>query len=338
MVARALRDIQSGEIIFVGNDPDGHLENYVSPDGFKVISLGSSRAPLSALDYASRLESVLSEVCPDRIVLDISPVPWLLYVKLPPVPQAFITNYFVSSLGRETTLQDRNFDVNGPAINAGRKQAGLPELNNIRELYEKELVILADPGDVLPDTEAMPPHYRLAGAIWWEPESSLPEELADLDDILYVSIGSTGSRVPDMIVEKILTSLDIKYVVAASVRDTNISTPDAIPVKHYASLPGSQVLARSAFVITQGGAGSCYQALSAGVPMGFWPNHLNHYLLGSRLSELGAGILLDEDTIDEKIELFKKNKESFSKNLNEFHPLDPDTAARSAAVEISKLP
>ena len=64
----------------------------------------------------------------------------------------------------------------------------------------------------------------------------------------------------------------------------------------YSWLPASRVLSKSKFVITQGGAGSSYQAMALGIPIGVWPTHRNHELLGLILQDYGCGMLMDDSS------------------------------------------
>jgi UDP:flavonoid glycosyltransferase YjiC (YdhE family) len=335
-VAKALRELQPCEIAFVGNNPGKYLERYVSPDGFKTVPLGSTAKP-SPNYYASQLENVLSELNPGVIVFDLSPFPWLLLADIAPIPQVYLTNYFVTRIGNQTTGQDLAFAANKLHINAARQEAGLPILSGARKLYEKDRIILADPPELLPKATALPENYTLAGAIWWEPESDLPNELEDLNDILYISLGSTGLGMPNKLVEKIATHLDFKRVVILSTREATDTTAVSVPISYYTNLPGSRVLERSTFAITQGGAGSCYQALSACVPMGIWPSHRNHYLLGKRLNELGLAFLLDADGIEATMQDFKNTRGAVMDRVSQFSYMDSNAAGHAAAETIRKM-
>ena len=47
-------------------------------------------------------------------------------------------------------------------------------------------------------------------------------------------------------------------------------------------------------VISQGGAGSTYQALAKGIPAIVYPTHRNQAALGQILDRMGVGLLLDD--------------------------------------------
>jgi UDP:flavonoid glycosyltransferase YjiC (YdhE family) len=336
-VAKALRaSRQSCDIAFIGNNPGGHFEQYVSPEGFAAVPLGSATEP-SPHAYASLLAGVLSKVNPDVLVYDLSPFPWLLVTGAFPVPQAYLTNYFLTQMGGEMTAQDMTFTANKSRINAARESLGLPALTSVRELYEKGRVILADPPQLLPEAAALPANYMLAGAIWWAPEGELPADLQDARDILYVSLGSTGSHIPRETLARIATRLHARHVVVTSTKKPPDDVSVSIPISYYDSLPGGKVLDRSILAITQGGAGSCYQSLGAGVPLGIAPSYHNHNLLGERLAQLGVAFMLDMHSVDTALEEFMRDRAAIVQRMNEFRSMDSNAASRTAAAAIGAL-
>jgi UDP:flavonoid glycosyltransferase YjiC (YdhE family) len=336
-VAKALRaSRESCDITFVGNNPGKHFEQYVSSEGFAAIPLGSATEP-SPDTYASLLAGALSKVNPDVIVYDLSPFPWLLVAGAFPVPQAYLTNYFLTQMGGEMTAQDVTFAANRSRINVARESLGLPALTSIRELYEKDRVILADPPQLLPEAAVLPANYTLAGAIWWAPEGELPADLQEVRDILYVSLGSTGAHIPRGTLARIATRLQARHVVVTSTRKPPDDAPVSIPISHYDTLPGGKVLDRAILAITQGGAGSCYQSLSAGVPMGISPSYHNHNLLGRRLAQLGLAFILDMDTMETALEEFTQDRAAIMERLSRFRGMNSDVASLAAAAAIGAL-
>ena len=336
-VAKALRaSRQSCDITFVGNNPGGHLERYVSPEGFAAVPIGSATEP-SPHTYASLLADILSNVNPDVVVYDLSPFPWLLLTSAFAVPQVYLTNYFLTRMGDESTAQDVTFGANKSLINAARQRLGLPLLTSVRELYEKDRVILADPPQLLPDATALPANYTLAGAIWWAPEAELPADLQEMRDILYVSLGSTGAHIPRGTLARIATRLNARHVVVTSTKRPPDDAPVSVPISYYSSLPGGKVLDRSVLAITQGGAGSCYQALGAGVPLGISPSYHNHELLGKRLAQLGLAFMLDRDTMETALEEFMKDRAAIMERLSRFRGMNSNVASQAAAAAIGAL-
>jgi len=126
----------------------------------------------------------------------------------------------------------------------------------------------------------------------------LPDELAKLKEFLFISFGSTGVKpLSHRFVEKIATALNIQDIVWLGNKHLHRMTC-SVQLKHryYSWLPTSRVLTNSKFVITQGGAGSTYQALAHGKPVGIWSSQRNQKILGSIVQDFGCGTLLDEVT------------------------------------------
>ncbi|HUA26528.1 MAG TPA: hypothetical protein VMA54_20530, partial [Steroidobacteraceae bacterium] len=271
------------------------------------------------------------------LVYDLSPFPWLLLAGAFPLPQAYLTNYFLTGLGGELTAQDVTFAAKKSQINVARQALGLPSLTSVRELYEKDSVILADPPQLLPDAAALPANYTLAGAIWWEPAGELPADLREARDILYVSLGSTGAHIPRETLARIATGLHARHVVVTSTKAPPDDTPASVPIGYYNSLPGSKVLDRSILAITQGGAGSCYQALGAGVPLGIFPAYHNHNLLGNRLAQLGFACMLDIDRMETVLGGLAQGRAAIMERLTRFRGMSSNAASLAAADTIGAL-
>jgi UDP:flavonoid glycosyltransferase YjiC (YdhE family) len=101
-------------------------------------------------------------------------------------------------------------------------------------------------------------------------------------------MGSTGSaNLPPQMIARLAEICGAREVVQAGGRSAGRDPTRPAPV------PAASVLARSSLCLTQGGAGSSYQAISCGVPVAVWPAHRNHELLGRRIEASGLGILLD---------------------------------------------
>ena len=64
----------------------------------------------------------------------------------------------------------------------------------------------------------------------------------------------------------------------------------------YSQLPGRLMAEHAYVVVTQGGAGSSYQALSSGTSICCWPAHINHALLASRIEHLSACLFLEPNS------------------------------------------
>ena len=337
MVARELRDGEGHGCVFTGSDLAGYLERYVAPEGFRTIPLRDRDINVSPAVFTERVEAVLHEESPDLILFDLSPLPWLSMLRLPDVPVVYLTNHFLTRLGSDTTVQDLIFREYVGPINQARESRGLEPLAGARELYERDLVILADPAGLFDSPAELPSGYVVTGAIWWEPDSVLPAELEAERDLLFVSLGSTGVPLPDGLVPELKRVLDISRAVKVPAGGGKGSSGVGVPWTAYASLPGTEVLWRSKLCLSQGGAGSSYQALAAGVPLACWPGHLNHVVLAKRLEEIGAGVLLEAASWRDRLVSLRDEWPAMRGAAERFRGMSSVDAARVAASRIAAL-
>ncbi len=258
-------------------------------------------------------------------------------MRLPDIPKATITNYFLTSLGRhQQTAQSVNFDKYGTEWNRQRERRGLPPLQNHYALQDTDLVILADPARLLPADAVLPDAYTVCGPLSWEPDMALPAELENERGLLYVSIGSSGRELPGPIVTAIQAALGGPPVVVGHPDPAVFPEPLPAGWRRHFWLPGSKVLMRSQCAITQGGTGSTYQALQYGVPVVCWPRQINQTLLGQRIEDIGAGILLKGD-LTCRIEKLATEFDAVTAVAATFKPLGPTDVADRAADAIVRL-
>ena len=259
---------------------------------------------LAGMDYAAdvsfsnALTHCMERLLPSAICYDLSPLPWLAQLARFPVPEVYITNAFLTRLGQDRTFQDAMFAKHATRWNRLRAQRGIPPLTDGRALYERDLVLLADPPDLLAG-RALPAHYRVIGPCSWNPPTALPDEIHPMQHILYISMGSTGRRtLPEALVHRLAEELACPHIVAVEGEETLKRLTDY----SYARLPGSAVLERAGFALTQGGTGSVYQALEKGVPVGCWPHDHNHQVFGRWVEQKGLAVLFEPESWETKID------------------------------------
>ena len=287
------RQLQRGgyDVHFAGKDASNLAREVVAP-----------RFPLHILafkdkiEFATALANCIEVLSPRAVCYDLSSL-WLF--QLPPlsVPEIYITNAFLTRLGKHKTPQDIRFTQNGTHWNAQREKRGLSPLSDNRELYEKDLVLLADPPELLAD-RVLPDHYRVIGPCSWNPPIPLPDEVRPLRNILYVSTGSSGDReIPEAFVRSLADELDCTHIVSLKGK----GNPTNLTAYSYARLPSDAVLNRARFVLTHGGTGSTYQALERGVPVGCWPRLPNHQVFSQWIEQLGIAIIFQPDSWKAKL-------------------------------------
>lgn len=296
VIARALRKMARINVHFACVSP-GYGEELLQ-DEFPITKLFYSER--GGRFFADNLERAMMRVGADLVCLDLTPVPWLYQVRFSTVPQVFITNYFLTVLGTEETLQDIWFKENGEVCNRQRQLLGIVPLENGRALYERDLVLLADPPELVSECTQLPPHYVPVGACVWEPLIETPAGLKNTAGFLYISLGSTGNR-PLLYeqAEAIARCLGTKRVVwVGTKRIAGGAVSAEFDHQYYKALQASKVLPQASAVVTQGGAGSSYQALNCGVPVIIWPTHRNHRVLGKCIQKNGFGVVLENDWSD----------------------------------------
>lgn len=327
LVADALRQYKSVEIVFAGRDPAGNLRSLAQQYSFRMISLGSDQNK-DLLVFADRLEAIMHQEQPDLIILDIGLIPWAIYVRFPGIPIAAISHYFLTPLCPEITLQRSNFARNRNQWNQARSARGLDPLGSADEIFENCLVLLADPDAIVPRCEKMPDNYKVVGALVWEPPVDLPPELEDAENLLYVSIGSSGEEMPCSILEALMEALNAPQVIIAHPAPAAFSGIRHHAFKKYNWLPGEKVLSRSRFAVTQGGAGSTYQALQAGVPVACWPFHRNHVILSRHLEATGAGLLIDKSEWINQVEFIGQRYQDMTDSVRKLEVDDTSSAVQ----------
>ncbi len=311
VIARELTIIGQCEVCFACVEP-GYGSQIIRQEYPSFISI-PSKDKVEIL-FAIRLEKIIDEVAPDLICFDISPLPWLSLLHLPEIPSAYISNHFLPFSHDMVTAQDEWFAKYGACCNKKRIKRGLRPLTSSKDLYEMDVVLLADPPCITSSWHSFPRNYYIVGPCSWEPAVDLPHELDNAGSILYVSLGSTGMRpLPNRLITDLATSLEIDTIVFAgsppgspsrimahikelwfAIKRGNNDNYSAKPKQITAQwLPATKVLRNSSFMVTQGGTGSSYQALMHGVPLGFWPTLANHQILSKVLQDYGVGIRLD---------------------------------------------
>ena len=324
------------KVYFAG--PSLGLAEKIIPKHYPFTKL-AYKEPGDAL-FAHELESLVNTLQPNVVCLDLTPIPWLIQVNLGNIPQIFITNFFLTQLGELKTLQDEHFALREQEINAFRTRNNLTPFASAREMYERKTVILCDPDFLLPTTKEIPSHYHFVGPCSWESDVSLPEELAGKTNFLLISFGSSGVKpLPYHFAEKLAEQLHVDSIIWMGGKQDHSQYQENPAIKHffYDWLPASSLLPRAAFVITQGGAGSSYQAMMYGVPIGVWASHRNQWLLGNILQNYGNGVLI-ESTSDKIQSYLQKNlKTLLEKSQFAKKQLDPINGAAHAAKIISDL-
>lgn len=176
-------------------------------------------------------------------------------------------------------------------FNKVRRAYGLdPMPDDIRYIYAAgDTVIYPDLKTLAPTPGAPKSHYHI-GPVLWEPEIPFPLWWSSVPTdrpLVFVSVGSTGRWDALERVVRTLRELPVITLVATSGRGTIESVPNKIFVTDY--LPGQETCRRSNLVISNGGSGTVYQALSQGVPVLGVAANLDQMSVMAPIEYQGAG-------------------------------------------------
>jgi UDP:flavonoid glycosyltransferase YjiC (YdhE family) len=269
-------------------DEDLALLERVDPDvivGDFRLSLAVS-APLAEKPYLALLNAYWSPYARPRFPLPETPYNGVLGIRL---TQALFRLF-----------RPLIFAAHTLPLNRVRRAHGLASLGcNLRRLYAAaDHVLYPDLPELIP-THGRPLNHHYIGPVLWSPPLPLPpwwEELRDDRPLIYVNLGSSGDSqlLPNVVAA--LTPLPATLVVATAGRVELRQVHPNVRVADY--LPGSEICARAALVVCNGGSPTTQQALYAGVPVLGLPSNLDQYLNMHYLEQSGLGRTLRADTLD----------------------------------------
>ncbi len=289
-IAEALGD--AARIVFITPGLRKYVRELLGPS-FEVHHIPIKNPPgyLHAAEFADGAQDLLDGLAPDLLMHDMCPMHYLTSMRFPSCPRVHVTNAFLTGPAGFETFQVHWFDRHGPRLQGDRTARGLPPLPSPFDLYDADLVLCADPGFVTAALPPLPGQYQAVGHIAYEVDMAVPEDLWDAEDLMILSMGSTG---PGEISPTLLA--DLKAQSGAS-RVIYVGRPVA-PIPgvdaHYDWLPLHRLLPKARLTVSQGGTGSSYQALAHGCPVAALPLHRNQEILGTILEARGVAALFPD--------------------------------------------
>lgn len=205
------------------------------------------------------------------------------------------------------------------------RRFGIRRLENIEEIWEGDLTLIADIPEFAPIIDK-PENFHLIGPIFWKDnkDNEVPNWLNNLNrekPIIYLTMGSSGEKSVFKKIINVLSNTEYQVVISTGeiVKKEEINQFKNIFVEDY--LAGNKIIEIADCVIFHGGSGTLYQALSEGTPLIGIANHFEQEWNINRLVELGLGLKLDKESFTEgdlldainKILKEKKFKESAEK-------------------------
>lgn len=326
----------------------------------KARRLGSSYDDFLVRKYVESEIECISELKPAlvvgdfRITLSISTE--LLHIPYISILNAYWTNFysarstFSESMWITQVLGQRLASLPliwalvlrwaaGP-FNRERRRRGLRPRGNMFDIMaSRTLNLLVDAPEFAP-TKNLSSKFRYTGPIIWEAPAETPRWLSTLDPkkpIIYLTIGSTGSRQSSVNVLEAFGNTDYQIIVSTGemVRLSESETPPNFYVADY--LPGIRIMEICDLVICHGGNGTIYQALSKGVPVIGIPTMHDQEINMDRIVDLEVGIKLSKRRSDSQrlVKAVKKvlSDPKYLKNTRRFQKImskydAPRTGAR----------
>jgi len=216
-----------------------------------------------------------------------------------PVPELWLTKLLPIAVAERVfrVARPAAFALHSRPLNRVRKRHCLADLGlSLRRVYtDADFVAYADAPALFP-IATLPATHRFIGPALWEPPVSFPpwwSELREDRPMVYVTLGSSGQASLLPAVAETLGALDLSVVIATAGRARLPAPPPNTRVAEF--LPGTQVARRADIVVCNGGSLTCYQALSAGVPVIGIASNLDQFLNMQAVERIGAGLSLRAD-------------------------------------------
>jgi MGT family glycosyltransferase len=180
-----------------------------------------------------------------------------------------------------------------------RKQYGLPPVRHMWEAVEGDITLLADLPEFMPVVRNTPPSFRYTGPLLWDANIGLPHWFSRLQPgrpTIYFTMGSTGDTRFFQEAVRVFGNTDFQVLITTGGLAEIPNPPSNVFIAKYA--PGEALMAVSDVVVSHGGNGTIYQALSCGVPIIGFPTIFDQEVNMRRVRALGAGIQMSNKNYD----------------------------------------
>jgi len=172
-----------------------------------------------------------------------------------------------------------------------RRQHGLKPVETMYEAIEGDITLLADLPEFMPVVRDTPPSFRYTGPLLWDANIGLPPWFSKIQKgrpTIYFTMGSTGDTKFFQEAARVFGNTDYQVLITTGGLAEIPNPPPNVFIAKYA--PGEALMAVSDVVVSHGGNGTIYQALSCGVPVVGFPTIFDQEVNMRRVAALGAGI------------------------------------------------
>jgi UDP:flavonoid glycosyltransferase YjiC (YdhE family) len=293
VVAEALARDEAYDVTFIV--PDNGKESFIDlipRAGFKCMALpGHVMKGARYRAFADMVEPVLADLKPDALLYDLNPALWLSALNTGGLPRFYLTNVFNTPVEPDPKSMDRFFESNREEIARERKTRGLPEIGAASDLWADDQVLLLDPPEIIGCYDELPAHYHACGPVYWSKKERLKKRFKEADNLLLLSMGSTGrSLASDALISALSDRFGCDMTLYIGPHHPEFRALNSVDAAMRFA-PLDKLAKRAALIVSQGGAGSTYQALAAGAPVFVLPTHPTQEKLGELIQRLGLGIL-----------------------------------------------
>jgi MGT family glycosyltransferase len=172
-----------------------------------------------------------------------------------------------------------------------RKRHGLPPLRSMFEAVEGDITLMPDLPEFMPVVRSTPPSFRYIGPLLWDANIDLPPWFSKLQPgrpTIYFTMGSTGDTKFFEEAVRVFGNSEYQVLITTGGLAEIPNPPSNVFIAKYA--PGDALMAVSDVVVSHGGNGTVYQALSCGVPVIGFPTMFDQEINMRQVEALGIGI------------------------------------------------
>ena len=294
------------------------MDDYRAPTQMKAIDRAIHVFTRRAVLEIPELRRAIDAESPDALLLDTHAWgaavvaeawggPWAIFQHFPiPLPSKEVPPFgpgFKPAEGAIGRLRDRLLRpiiyagfarAILPPINEVRREAGLPPIRDVTELYTRVPLVLYPTSKAFeyPRTD-WPDSFCFIGPIAWDPPAESPEWIDSIARPLVLVTTSSVFQDDGALVQVSLAGLadeDVEVIATMPAGAGSFPVPANARVEEF--VPHSQLLPRAEVVVTHGGMGATQKALTAGVPVVVVPWGRDQAEVGRRAEAAGVGVFL----------------------------------------------
>jgi MGT family glycosyltransferase len=159
------------------------------------------------------------------------------------------------------------------------------------EAVEGDITLMPDLPEFMPVVRGTAPSFRYIGPLLWDANMGLPAWFSKLQPgrpTIYFTMGSTGDTKFFEEAVRVFGNTEFQVLITTGGLAEIPNPPPNVFIAKYA--PGDALMAVSDIVVSHGGNGTVYQALSSGVPIIGFPTMFDQEINMRQVESLGIGM------------------------------------------------